>query len=88
MKWRNNTQFTAVSAANGAFVISLAPGWYEVTATKNGFVKASRRESGSSPGERLRLELPLAFNHAALESAMVQENRIHEGARRSNWKPS
>src|ERR1019366_3539481 len=38
-----NTEFSAVSGANGAFVIALEPGWYEVTATKNGFVKSSAR---------------------------------------------
>src|SRR5579872_2775179 len=69
---RKNTESTAVSAANGAFVISLEPGWYEVTATKNGYVKATARIHVVS-GKTAELELPLAFNHAALESAMMEE---------------
>src|SRR5580704_10112544 len=40
---RKNTESTARSAANGAFVMSLEPGWYEVTATKNGYVKATAK---------------------------------------------
>src|ERR1019366_4281053 len=67
-----NTESTAVSAANGAFVLAVEPGWYEVTATKNGYVKATARIRVVS-GRTAELELPLAFNHAALESAMVQE---------------
>ena len=69
---RKNAESTAVSAANGSFVIALEPGWYEVTATKNGFLKATARIRVVS-GKTAELELPLAFNHAALESAMVQE---------------
>src|SRR5580698_7906934 len=40
---RKNTESTAVSGANGAFVIALEPGWYEVTATRNGFLKYTAR---------------------------------------------
>src|ERR1700733_473123 len=69
---RKNTESTAVSAANGAFVLAVQPGWYEVTATKNGYLKATARIR-VVPGKTADLELPLAFNHAALESAMVQE---------------
>src|ERR1700692_4020040 len=69
---RKNTESTAVSAANGAFVIAVEPGWYEVTATKNGYVKATARIHVVS-GKTAELELPLAFNHAALESAMMEE---------------
>ncbi len=69
---RKNTESTAVSAANGAFVLAVQPGWYEVTATKNGYLKATARIRVVS-GKTADLELPLAFNHAALESAMVQE---------------
>jgi len=69
---RKNTESTSVSAANGAFVIAVEPGWYEVTATKNGYVKATARIHVIS-GKTAELELPLAFNHAALESTMMQE---------------
>ena len=69
---RKNTDFTSVSSSNGAFVIALEPGWYEVTATKNGYLKATARIRVVS-GKTAELELPLAFNHAALESAMMQE---------------
>ncbi len=69
---RRNSESSSVSAANGAFVMALAPGWYEVTATKNGYLKATARIRVVS-GKTAELELPLAFNHAALESSMVQE---------------
>jgi hypothetical protein len=67
-----NSESTSVSSANGAFVLAVPPGWYEVTATKNGYLKASARIHVVS-GKTAELELPLTFNHAALESAMVQE---------------
>ena len=69
---RKNTDSTTVSSANGAFVLAVEPGWYEVTATRNGYLKATARIH-VVPGKTAELELPLAFNHAALESAMVQE---------------
>ncbi len=69
---RKNTESTAASSSNGAFVIAVEPGWYEVTATKNGYLKATARIHVVS-GKTAELELPLAFNHAALESAMMQE---------------
>ena len=69
---RKNTESTAASSSNGAFVIAVEPGWYEVTATKNGYLKATARIHVVS-GRTAELELPLAFNHAALESAMMQE---------------
>ena len=69
---RKNAESTAVSSNSGAFVIAVEPGWYEVTATKNGYLKATARIHVVS-GKTAELELPLAFNHAALESAMVQE---------------
>ena len=67
-----NTDFSAVSAANGAFAISLEPGSYEVTATKDGFLKSSARIRVSA-GKTFRLELSLAVNRAAIESMMAQE---------------
>src|ERR1700676_563639 len=69
---RKNTEFTATSAPNGSFVIALEPGWYEVTATKNGFVKSLARIRVIA-GKTFQLELALAVNRAALESMMAQE---------------
>src|SRR5580692_3418328 len=40
---RKNTESTAASSSSGAFVIAVEPGWYEVTATKNGYLKATAR---------------------------------------------
>ena len=69
---RKNTEFTAVSATNGSFVIALQSGWYEVTATKNGFVKSSAKIRVIA-GKTSQLELPLAVNRAAMELMMAQE---------------
>jgi hypothetical protein len=67
-----NIDFSAVTAANGAFSIALGPGSYEVTATKDGFVKSSARIRVSA-GKTFALELSLAVNRAAMESMMAQE---------------
>src|ERR1700676_2871973 len=69
---RKNTEFTAVSAPNGSFVIALEPGWGEGEAAKNGFMRSSARIRVTA-GKTFPLELPLAVNRAAIESMMAQE---------------
>ena len=69
---RKNTESTAVSGANGAFVIALEPGWYEVTATRNGFLKYTARIRVDA-GKTSPLELSMVINRAAAEAALAQE---------------
>jgi len=67
-----NAEYTAVTGASGTFVIALEPGWYEVTAAKNGFVRTSAKIRVAAQ-KTSQVDLPLMIDRAAMESAMMQE---------------
>ena len=80
---RKNTESTAVSSSNGAFVIALQPGWYEVTATKNGFVKVFGKGKSRPRGKRLPGVTPARGGSRRHRVDNVAGDAIHEGPHRA-----